>query len=99
MVMRVHECIVCVRRCSFFLQRVAMALVLGASTLRLTSVMHASCPFQEGKKGGFLGGMKGFGKGLAGVVTKPITGITDFASSTMQGIEAQVGRDWGLIFC
>ena len=43
--------------------------------------------------------MKGFGKGLAGVVTKPITGITDFASSTMQGIEAQVGRDWGLIFC
>jgi hypothetical protein len=34
--------------------------------------------------------MKGLGKGLVGVVTKPLAGISDFASSTLQGIEAQV---------
>lgn len=47
---------------------------------------------QGAKKGGFLGGVAGVGKGVVGVFTKPATGISDMVSSTLQGIEAQVRK-------
>lgn len=59
-------------------------------TYQLMRLLSSSFAAQEGKKGGFLGGMAGFGKGLAGLALKPMTGVADMVSSTMQGIEAEV---------
>jgi vacuolar protein sorting-associated protein 13A/C len=39
-------------------------------------------PYENAKKDGFLGFLKGTGQGLAGVIIKPVTGILDFASKT-----------------
>jgi hypothetical protein len=47
-------------------------------------------PYEEGKKGGALGFMKGIGLGVAGVVTKPILGVTDGLASVVHGISNQV---------
>ena len=39
------------------------------------------------KKSGAKGFFKGMGKGLVGVVAKPVSGVVDFASSTFEGIK------------
>jgi vacuolar protein sorting-associated protein 13A/C len=44
-------------------------------------------PYENAKKDGVLGLVKGAGKGLAGLVVKPVTGIIDFASKTTEGIK------------
>jgi hypothetical protein len=38
-------------------------------------------PYQEGKKAGALGFVKGIGMGLVGVATRPVLGITDGISN------------------
>lgn len=43
-------------------------------------------PFQGAKKEGVEGFMKGLGKGLLGVVAKPVGGVVDLATGTLQGI-------------
>jgi len=43
-------------------------------------------PYEEGKKTGALGFVKGVGLGLAGVVAKPVAGITDGISTVTQSI-------------
>ena len=42
------------------------------------------------KKSGAKGFFKGMGKGLVGVVAKPVSGVVDFASSTLEGIKGWV---------
>jgi vacuolar protein sorting-associated protein 13A/C len=39
------------------------------------------------QRGGFTGFLKGIGRGLIGVVTKPITGVLDLASHTTEGLK------------
>jgi vacuolar protein sorting-associated protein 13A/C len=50
-------------------------------------------PIKGAKKGGFIGGMKGFGKGMAGLVMKPVSGTVDLVSSSLAGVEAQLGAN------
>ena len=47
-------------------------------------------PFEEGRRGGALGFVKGIGLGMAGVVTKPILGVSDGIASLVHGISNQV---------
>eukprot|EP00050_Salpingoeca_kvevrii_P015124 m.43775 g.43775 ORF g.43775 m.43775 type:complete len:1171 (-) comp6172_c0_seq1:176-3688(-) len=47
-------------------------------------------PLQEGRKGGFLGGLKGVGKGVAGLIAKPTGGLVDLVSSSLAGMESEV---------
>ena len=44
-------------------------------------------PYENARKDGVLGFMKGAAKGVAGLVVKPVTGIIDFASKTTEGIK------------
>ncbi len=44
-------------------------------------------PYENARKEGLLGLVKGAGKGLAGLVIKPVTGVIDFASKTTEGIK------------
>ncbi|XP_052691479.1 intermembrane lipid transfer protein Vps13-like [Crassostrea angulata] len=44
-------------------------------------------PIQGAKKEGVEGFFKGIGKGLVGVVTRPTSGVVDFASSSFEGIK------------
>ena len=44
-------------------------------------------PFEETKKGGFLGFLKGTAKGVSGLVVKPISGTLDLFSMTAEGIK------------
>jgi vacuolar protein sorting-associated protein 13A/C len=44
-------------------------------------------PYQNARREGALGFMKGAAKGLAGLVVKPVTGVIDFASKTTEGIK------------
>ena len=44
----------------------------------------------QGKKGGALGFVKGIGLGFAGVLTKPLLGVSDGISSVAHGISNQV---------
>ena len=39
------------------------------------------------KKEGAAGFFKGLGKGMVGVVARPVGGVVDFASSTLEGIK------------
>ena len=48
-------------------------------------------PIKEGKKGGFLGAMKGIGLGVVGLALKPVSGTLDLVSSSMAGVEAEMG--------
>ena len=48
-------------------------------------------PMKGAKKGGFLGGLKGVGTGLAGLVMKPVSGTVGLVSSSLAGVEAQLG--------
>jgi len=48
-------------------------------------------PIKEGKKGGFLGAMKGVGMGVVGLALKPVSGTLDLVSSSMAGVEAEMG--------
>jgi vacuolar protein sorting-associated protein 13A/C len=52
----------------------------------LTSVQNIYI-FTGAKKSGAKGFFKGVGKGLVGVVAKPVGGVVDFASSTFEGIK------------
>ena len=47
-------------------------------------------PLRGAKEGGFFGLFKGIGKGLVGLVVKPVTGILDLASHTTEGIKNTV---------
>ncbi|KAL0246218.1 hypothetical protein GEMRC1_007431 [Eukaryota sp. GEM-RC1] len=47
-------------------------------------------PISGAKNGGFGGAMKGFGKGLVGVVSKPVAGVAGFASSVSEGLKQTV---------
>mmetsp|Transcript_59781 Transcript_59781/g.82127 ORF Transcript_59781/g.82127 Transcript_59781/m.82127 type:complete len:95 (+) Transcript_59781:3732-4016(+) len=50
-------------------------------------------PYEGAKSGGFKGFLKGTGKGLAGLVTKPITGVVDVVTKTSEGFSnAHDGR-------
>lgn len=44
-------------------------------------------PFENARREGAFGFMKGAAKGLAGLVVKPVTGVIDFASKTTEGIK------------
>jgi vacuolar protein sorting-associated protein 13A/C len=44
-------------------------------------------PIEGAKKEGVEGFFKGVGKGLVGVVTRPTSGVIDFASSSFEGIK------------
>ena len=44
-------------------------------------------PIEQTKKSGAIGLVKGVGKGLAGLIVKPVTGIVDFASQTTLGLK------------
>ena len=43
-------------------------------------------PYRGAKKGGWKGGIKGFGKGLVGLVCKPVAGAIDMITLTARGI-------------
>jgi len=43
-------------------------------------------PVRHARKDGFVGFAKGVGKGLTGVVLKPVAGVIDLASKTTQGV-------------
>lgn len=47
-------------------------------------------PLEGAKKGGVSGFLKGVGKGLMGVVTKPAGGAVDFAASSFLGVKRWV---------
>ena len=47
-------------------------------------------PYEEAKKGGTLGFIKGVGQGIVGVAVKPIMGITDGIGSVATGLSNQV---------
>ena len=49
-------------------------------------------PIEGAKKEGVEGFFKGVGKGLVGVVTRPTSGVIDFASSSFEGIKRFVLR-------
>ena len=44
-------------------------------------------PIEGAKKDGAAGFFKGIGKGLIGVVARPVSGVIDLASSTFEGIQ------------
>ena len=44
-------------------------------------------PFEGARHGGFEGFFTGVGKGLLGIVAKPVVGIVDFASNVTEGIK------------
>ncbi|WKX92088.1 hypothetical protein Q1695_010264 [Nippostrongylus brasiliensis] len=48
-------------------------------------------PIEGAKQGGGVGFVKGVGKGLIGVVTRPVSGVVDFASSTMHSVRRVAG--------
>ena len=50
-----------------------------------------TAPVRGARSGGVGGFLKGVGKGLAGVVTKPAAGALDFASQTTRGIASTAG--------
>lgn len=43
-------------------------------------------PLRGAKKGGFKGGAVGFGKGILGLVCKPVAGTIDLVTYTVRGI-------------
>ena len=43
-------------------------------------------PIEGAKEEGFEGLLKGVGKGLLGVITRPTGGIIDFTSQSLEGI-------------
>jgi len=45
-------------------------------------------PIKGGQEGGFMGGLEGFGKGVAGLVFKPVGGVVDMVQSSFAGIES-----------
>lgn len=49
-------------------------------------------PIEGAEQGGAGGFFKGVGKGLVGIVTKPVVGVFDFASTATQGASDLVGR-------
>ena len=51
---------------------------------------NTSYIFTGAKKSGAKGFFKGMGKGLVGVVAKPVGGVVDFASSTLEGIKGYI---------
>ena len=58
--------------------------------VRLSSLVFSSHLLRlctGAKKSGAKGFFKGVGKGLVGVVAKPVSGVVDFASSTLEGIK------------
>ena len=44
-------------------------------------------PIKGAKADGKIGLLKGMGRGLAGAVTKPVSGVLDFAAKTSEGIQ------------
>jgi hypothetical protein len=47
-------------------------------------------PYEEGKKAGALGFVKGIGMGIVGAAIKPVMGVTDGISSVAQGFTQQL---------
>jgi hypothetical protein len=43
-------------------------------------------PMKGAKKGGFRGGAVGFGKGILGLICKPVAGTIDLVTQTTRGI-------------
>jgi vacuolar protein sorting-associated protein 13A/C len=57
----------------------------------LENVFHAVTgviaePFKGAKKGGIKGGAVGFGKGMVGLVCKPVKGSIDLVTQTTRGM-------------
>ncbi|EFA82683.1 vacuolar protein sorting-associated protein 13 family protein [Heterostelium album PN500] len=44
-------------------------------------------PYYGGKEGGFVGGLQGVGKGIVGIVLKPLAGSFDFVSKSCEGVK------------
>eukprot|EP01133_Synstelium_polycarpum_P006795 gene6795-7900_t len=70
---------------------IAQGFVLG-SRIALISVQRSltgivQLPYYGGKEGGAIGAIKGIGKGIAGVVVKPLAGGFDFMSKFSEGIK------------
>eukprot|EP00056_Hartaetosiga_gracilis_P013472 m.223801 g.223801 ORF g.223801 m.223801 type:complete len:4453 (+) comp13852_c0_seq3:78-13436(+) len=47
-------------------------------------------PLKEGEKGGFVGGLKGVGKGVFGLIAKPVGGVLDMTSQTIAGVHMSI---------
>jgi hypothetical protein len=54
-------------------------------------------PFEEGRKGGAVGFLKGVGQGLIGVAVKPVMGVTEGISTIAQGINQSVNSQVGTV--
>lgn len=52
-------------------------------------------PAQGAMKGGVLGGLKGFGKGIGGVVCKPAAGAIGLPAYTFKGIYEEIQKKRG----
>lgn len=50
-------------------------------------------PFEEARKTGASGFLKGLGLGLLGALVKPVMGLTDGAASVAAGVSNQVGKE------
>jgi len=50
-------------------------------------------PVNGAKQGGLVGGLKGFGRGIGGVVCKPAAGVVGLPAQAFKGFYEQ-GRKW-----
>lgn len=50
-------------------------------------------PMEEGKKGGFLGGLKGLGKGIAGALAAPVSGVLDIGAGIVGATRKAIEDD------
>lgn len=54
-------------------------------------------PFEEGRKGGAMGFLKGVGQGIIGVAVNPVMGVTEGISSVAQGINRSFANEVGTV--
>jgi len=50
-----------------------------------------SAPIRGAEKEGLRGLVKGVGKGMIGLVVKPVVGLTDAATDVLQGVQSTAG--------
>lgn len=54
-------------------------------------------PFEEGRKSGAMGFLKGVGQGIIGVAVNPVMGVTEGISSVAQGLNRSFNSDVGSV--
>uniref|UniRef100_A0AC34QPZ6 Vacuolar protein sorting-associated protein 13 DH-like domain-containing protein n=1 Tax=Panagrolaimus sp. JU765 TaxID=591449 RepID=A0AC34QPZ6_9BILA len=50
-------------------------------------------PYEGARRRGFKGFVKGVGQGMIGVVTRPISGIVDFTSNSLDAVKTAAGKN------